>query len=200
MIWVGLTGGIASGKSTISRLFRKEGASIIDADEIAHKLIRKGEQAYQPVVASFGTRILDEDGEINRKKLGEIIYSNPEKRRNLNQIVHPLVFERALSERKRIVHQHPKKVLIFEVPLLFETKSDQEMDFILLAYVDLKTQIDRLVRRDHLSRHDALLRIHAQMPLENKVQFSDEVIDTRRPFSEVEETVGQIYKKLGDKA
>lgn len=199
-MWVGLTGGIASGKSTISRFLRKEGASIIDADQIAHRLIRKGEQAYQAVIASFGTQILDETSEIDRNRLGEIIFSDPGKRRNLNQIVHPLVFERAVSERNSIIRQHPQKVVVFEVPLLFEANADREMDFILLAYVDRKTQTDRLIRRDRLSRHEALLRIRAQMPLENKIQFSDEVVDTRRPLCEVEETIRQIYKKLCDKA
>jgi len=199
VIWVGLTGGIASGKSTISRLLLQEGAAIIDADRISHKLIQRGGVAYQAVIDSFGVQILDECGEINRTHLGQIIFSDPEKRQRLNQIIHPLVFERAHSEKKSISRQDPEKVIVFEVPLLFEARACDQMDFILLAYIDQKTQIKRLMHRDALSRENALLRLHAQMSIESKVELSDEVIDTGVLMSELKKNVHKTYLKLKDR-
>jgi len=193
MLWVGLTGGIASGKSTVARLLQQEGAEIIDADRIAHRLIRKGGAAYSEVLSAFGKGILDGLREISRKRLGELIFSSPEARHKLNQILHPLVFERALAEKARVIRKNPEKVIVFELPLLFEVKADLDFDSTLLAYVDRKMQIERVIRRDGFSREDALLRIQAQMPLEDKVPLSDEVIETGRPVSEVQKQVRRIY-------
>lgn len=200
MIWVGLTGGIASGKSTVSRFLRRSGAFIVDADEIAHDLIKKGNGAYQAVVETFGREILYGSGEINRIKLGKIIFQDESRRQMLNQIIHPGVFERALSEREVISKKYPKAVIIFDAALLIETGGYKEMDWLLLVYVDRVTQIDRLTQREGLTRSEAVLRIDTQMPLDQKVPFADEVINNQEPILKVEEGVGRIYQRLSDRA
>lgn len=200
MIWVGLTGGIASGKSTVSGFLRREGASIIDADRIAHAVILKGGEAYRPVVEAFGTGILDAAGEIDRKRLGRLIFHDPEKRLLLNRIVHPPVFERAEAEKKESARRDPEGVIVFDAALLIETGAYSEMDWMLLVYVDRATQIARLIRRDGLSPAEAERRIDAQMSLEEKRSFADEVIDNRKPLAAVAEEVGGIYRRLKEKA
>lgn len=200
VIWVGLTGGIASGKSTVSQFLRREGASIIDADRIAHAVILKGGGAYEPVVKAFGTEILNETGEIDRKRLGGIIFRDPEKRATLNRIVHPFVFERAESEKEELARRDPEGVIVFDAPLLIETGADSGMDWVLLAYVDRATQIERLVGRDRLSRAEAEQRIDAQMPLDDKRAFADEIIDNHKPLAAVEEEVRSLYRRLKKRA
>jgi dephospho-CoA kinase len=200
MIWVGLTGGIASGKSTVSRLFREAGAFIIDADEIAHDVIRKGGPAYAPVVEAFGPDILDETGEIDRKRLGAIVFQDAHQRERLNRLVHPHVYARAETERKAIAAAYPDAVILFDVPLLIETGAHREMDQVILVYVDRATQIDRLMKRDRLTREEAERRIDAQMPLDEKRRFADEVIDTRVPLPGVESAVRSLYRRLHEKA
>ncbi|HIE65611.1 MAG: dephospho-CoA kinase [Nitrospira sp.] len=200
MIWVGLTGGIASGKSTVSRFLRQSGAFIVDADEIAHDLIKKGNKAYQPVIDAFGREILDSSGEINRSKLGKIIFQDATRRQMLNQIVHPGVFESALSEREVISQKYPKAVIIFDAALLIETDAYKEMDWLLLVYVDRMTQIDRLTRREGLTRSEATLRIDTQMPLDQKLPFADEVICNQEKVPKVKEAVNRIYLRLRDRA
>lgn len=199
MIWVGLTGGIASGKSTVSQFLRQEGAFIIDADRIAHALILKEGEAYRPVVETFGKEILDQAGEIDRKRLGEIVFNDPQKRKALNRIIHPHVFEKADLEKKEIARRHPKAIIVFDAALLIETEAHLKMDWVLLAYVDRATQIDRLIRRDGFSPAEAERRIEAQMPLDDKILFADEVIDNRKPLAAVKEEVGRIYQRLEEK-
>ncbi len=200
MIWVGLTGGIASGKSTVSQFLHQAGAFIIDADEIAHDLIKKGNQAYQPVIDAFGQEILDDLAEINRVKLGEIIFQDSKRRQMLNQIIHPGVFESALSEREAIVRKYPHAVIVFDAALLIETGAYKEMDWLLLVYVDRMTQVDRLRQREGLTRSEAVLRIEAQMPLDQKLPLADEVINNLEPISKVEEMVRRIYLRLRARA
>lgn len=200
MIWVGLTGGIASGKSTVSRLFREAGAFVIDADEIAHAVIRKGAPAYAGVVEAFGAVILDKKGEIDRKRLGEIVFNDARRRERLNQLVHPHVYAQAEKEKTAIAAAHPEAVILFDVPLLIETGSHREMDLVIVVYVDRATQIDRLIKRDGLTREEAERRIDAQMPLDEKRRFADEIIDTRVPLPGVEGAVRSLYRRLHDRA
>ncbi|MDC4205023.1 MAG: dephospho-CoA kinase [Candidatus Manganitrophus sp.] len=200
MIWVGLTGGIASGKSTVSRLFREAGAFVIDADEIAHAVIRKGAPAYAGVVEAFGAAILDKKGEIDRKRLGEIVFNDARRRERLNQLVHPHVYAQAEKEKRAIAAAHPEAVILFDVPLLIETGAYREMDLVIVVYVDRATQIDRLIKRDGLTREEAERRIDAQMPLDEKRRFADEIIDTRVPLPGVEGAVRSLYQRLHDRA
>ena len=200
MIWVGLTGGIASGKSTVSRLFREAGAFVVDADEIAHEVIRKGAPAYAPVVEAFGAGILDETGEIDRKRLGEIVFQDARRRERLNQLIHPHVFARAEAKKRAMTAAHPGAVILFDVPLLIETGTHLKMDRVILAYVDRATQIDRVMKRDGLAREEAERRIDAQAPLDEKRRLADEIIDTRAPLPAIEAAVRALYRRLREEA
>lgn len=196
MVLVGLTGGIASGKSTVSRFLQEEGAFIVDADQICHELIRTGNKAYKEVISTFGTQIIKPDGEINRKKLGGIVFRDAQQRERLNKILHPLVFEQLHAEKKRIASEHPQSVLIFDAPLLIESKAHECMDWVLLVYLDAKTQYERLIKQGKLTSDEAALRIAAQMPIDEKRAFADTVIDNSRSLKEVQLEVRTIYQQL----
>lgn len=200
MIWVGLTGGIASGKSLVARFLREGGAFIIDADEIAHRVMLKGGPAYRPVVEFFGEEILDRSGEIDRKRLGRIVFTDAGKRGRLNQLVHPAVFDEVAARRGALTREHPKGVLIFDAPLLIEADVHREMDWVVVAYASRATQVKRLVERDGLTREEADRRIDAQIPLEEKVKLADEVVDTEKPLEAVQKEVEALYKRLKERA
>lgn len=196
MVLVGLTGGIASGKSTVSRFLREQGAVIVDADQVCHDLICKGGKAYKDVKATFGKAVIDVEGEINRRKLGHIIFRDLKKREVLNKILHPLVYEQLRIKQDRLAVEAPQSVLVFDAPLLIESKAHEWMDWVILVYVDAKTQKERLVKRGELSLEEASLRIAAQMPLDEKRAFADEVIDNHKPLAEIQSEVREIYRKL----
>ncbi len=196
MLWVGLTGGIASGKSTVSRVMARAGASIIDADRLAHAALSKGGPAYRQVVEVFGAEILSAHGEIDRKRLGAEVFRSADRRRALEQIVHPHVFEMAETERRALAATHTGGIVIFDAALLVETGRYREMDRLIVVYIDRATQIARLMRRDGLSQDDAERRIDAQIPLIEKVALADHVIDNHPPPSDVAQSVKALYQKL----
>lgn len=196
MVWVGLTGGIASGKSTVSQFFKEAGAFIVDADTIAHDLLRKRGPVYRSVLNVFGIHILGEEGEIDRKKLGEIVFRDPKKLMALNQIIHPFVFEVAEQERSAIGKIDPYAVIVFDAPLLIETKAHKKVDMVILVHVDKETQIARLCQRDGLLREGAEARLKTQMSLDEKHGFANEIIDNRKSLQTVREDVFRIYKML----
>ena len=196
MVLVGLTGGIASGKSTVSQIFKEAGAFIVDADKIAHDLLKSRGYVSRLVLNVFGARILGEEGQIDRKKLGEIVFHDAKKLMILNEIVHPFVFEAAEREKEMIFAQDPHAVIVFDAPLLIETKAHKKVDIVLLVYVDKETQIKRLCERDGLSLEDAEARIGTQMSLDEKHGFANEIIDNRKSFQKVREDAMRIYKRL----
>ncbi len=200
MILVGLTGGIASGKSTVTHFFKTQGAHIVDADQICHELILVGNKAYLEVTDTFGKQILDADGEINRGKLGHIIFQDAQKRERLNKILHPLVFEQLKKEQERLCAENPQSVLVFDAPLLIESQAHQWMDWVILVYVDERTQKSRLMQGRSFTEREAQLRITAQMPLEEKRAFADEIIDNRKPVNEVQSEICTLYQRLLKKA
>lgn len=189
---VGLTGGIASGKSTVSKMFKDMGITVIDADIEARLAVEKGEPAYENIVAFFGRDILLEDGSINRAKLGEIIFNDLEKRLKLNSIVHPEVRKRMLAKRDQAI-EAGERLIIMDIPLLFESKLTYMVDKILLVYVDAETQLERLMARNHFTKEEAISRINSQMPLIDKIQLSDAVIDNN---GTIEETRNQLIRIL----
>ncbi len=200
MIWVGLTGGIASGKSTVSNFLKREGAFIIDADKIVHHLLKKDTPVYRSITDKFGIGVLDADKEIDRKRLGEIVFRNSEKREQLNRIVHPAVFQQTAAKKRAITKEHPNSVIVFDAALLIETGAHKKMDWTLLAYVDRNLQLNRLIGRDKLAKEEATLRIGTQMPIDEKVAYVDEVIDCNQLLHKVKETVHEIYVILSKKA
>jgi dephospho-CoA kinase len=173
---IGLTGGIASGKSTVSAMFTDMGITVIDADIEARLAVEPGEKAYNDIVSQFGTEILEENGTINRPKLGEIIFNNEEKRLLLNSIVHPAVRERMAHKRAQAEAANEKAVVL-DIPLLFESKLTGLVEKIIVVYVNEQTQLERLMKRNGFSEEEASARIKSQMPLKDKVSLADAVID-----------------------
>jgi dephospho-CoA kinase len=197
---IGLTGGIASGKSTVSRALRELGAIIIDADEVAHAIIEPGKPAWEDIVEHFGSEVLNPDQTIDREKLGAIVFNDPEKLQVLNQITHPRVGEQFKQMIKDIKSQQADAVLFIEVPLLYETHMDRICDEVWVVWVDEETQIQRLMKRDGLSREDALKRIDAQMSLDEKARRADFVIDNRFSVEETIESATIYYNNIISKS
>lgn len=191
---VGLTGGIASGKSTVSNMLKEKGVTVIDADLEARLAVEKGEPAYHEIISYFGREILFEDGTINRAKLGTIIFNDEEKRLKLNSIVHPDVRKRMIDKRDKAIG-NGENLVVMDIPLLIESKLTHMIDKILLVYVDEKTQLKRLMKRNHYSEDEALSRINSQMPLKEKVSLSDAVINNNGTIEETRNQLDYILKE-----
>ncbi|HUK56793.1 MAG TPA: dephospho-CoA kinase [Nitrospiria bacterium] len=196
MLLVGLTGGIGSGKSLVAQMFKQLGAYLIDADELAHKAVEPGRGALSRIVESFGPEILNPDRTLNRAELGRIVFDHPEKRERLNSIVHPYVFMEEERLRKEIEKKDPKAVVLFDAALLIETGSYQLMDKVILVTIDRRKQIGRIMRRDGLSREEAVKRIEAQMPQTRKKSKADYIIDGGQALETIEGQVRKIYEEL----
>lgn len=196
MVTAGLTGGIASGKSTVSSFFRDMGAFIIDADKIAHELVKKDCPAWQEIVKYFGEKILLPDREINREFLGNIIFNNPDEKQKLNSIVHPLVFREMESRKKNIEANNPDALVIKDIPLLFESKHHLNVSPIILVYVPEQVQLQRLMKRNSLSKPDAMSRICSQMPIEEKKVLADLIIDNSGNFEDTRRKTLRVYTHL----
>lgn len=193
---IGLTGGIASGKSTVSAMFVDMGIPVIDADIEARLAVEPGEKAYNDIVSHFGSGILEEDGAINRQKLGSIIFNNEDKRLLLNSIVHPAVRKR-MAMKRETAQAANEEAIVMDIPLLFESKLTGLVEKIILVYVDEKTQLERLMKRNNFSEAEALSRIKSQMPLKDKVSKADEVIDNSGSIEESRQQLMDILNKWG---
>ncbi len=193
---VGLTGGIATGKSTVSNMFRQLGAPIVDADRIARWAVEPDRPAWLDLVAYFGEEILLPDRTVNRVKLGEIVFSDALKRDKLNRIVHPRVREESEKQIRQYLEADPKRPVIQDVPLLIETGLHSKMDKVIVVYADEPTQLRRLMERNDLSEKEAMQRIRAQMPIEAKRVYADYIIDNRGSIEETREQVIQIWEEL----
>ncbi|RSD27683.1 dephospho-CoA kinase [Mesobacillus subterraneus] len=193
---IGLTGGIASGKSTVSKMFTEMDITVIDADIEARLAVEPGEKAYNDIVSQFGTGILDEDGTINRPKLGSIIFNNEKKRLLLNSIVHPAVRER-MAQKREAAEAANEKAVVLDIPLLFESKLTALVEKIILVYVDEKTQLVRLMERNGFSEEEALSRIKSQMPLKDKVELADAVIDNNGTIEQSRQQLVDILSEWG---
>ncbi|CAM3961893.1 dephospho-CoA kinase [Mesobacillus thioparans] len=193
---IGLTGSIASGKSTVSAMFTELGIPVIDADIEARLAVEPGEKAYNDIVGHFGTEVLEEDGTINRPALGAIIFNNEEKRLLLNSIVHPAVRER-MSMKRQQAEAANEKAVVLDIPLLFESKLTGLVEKIIVVYVDEKTQLERLMSRNGFSEDEALSRIKSQMPLKDKVDMADEVIDNTGTIEQSRQQLMNILNKWG---
>ncbi|HBM79463.1 MAG TPA: dephospho-CoA kinase, partial [Clostridiaceae bacterium] len=174
---VGLTGGIACGKSTVSKILKDLGAFIIDADMVAREVVRPGENAYKNILIRFGSGILNQDGTLNRKALGNIIFNDRYKLMLLNNITHPEIRRAVIDKLKKVKDEDKYNVIIIDAALLLEAKMDDIVDEVWLVYADLGTQIQRLVKRDNMTEKEARMRINSQMPVEEKMKRSDKIID-----------------------
>lgn len=191
---VGLTGGIASGKSTVSKMFAQRGAKIVDADQIARQVVEPGTIGLQEVVKAFGTDILKE-GELDRKALGRIVFQDEKARKRLNQIVHPLIRKEMLRQTRQY-EEAGEWIVIWDVPLLFESQLTDWVKKVIVVYVSQEVQLERLQKRDHLSKKEALERIHAQLPIEEKRKKADYVIDNQESLTSTERQVDRLWNYL----
>ena len=195
---IGLTGSIATGKSTVSMMLAELGADIIDADKIAFEAVLKGKPAWQKIIDYFGEGILLGNGEIDRKALGDIIFNNPDKKHMLNSIVHPEVF----SEMGRQVIEavkRPEAVIVLDVPLLMESGMHMGMSEIILVYTLENIQLERLMTRDNIARADAMAKIRSQIPVEEKKRHATIIIDNSYTIKETNEQVIKVFNQLKNK-
>ena len=200
MLNVGLTGGIATGKSTVARMLTAKGALLVDLDELAHTVEEPGGAVWGEIVRHFGEDILDADRKIDRKKLGAIVFSDPGKRRLLNSVVHPAVFEVWQERLNGIRRINRDAVVLSDIPLLVEASMEKMVDLVLLVYLPREKQIARLMKRDGYSRSEAEMRIAAQMPIEEKKPHADIVISNEGSEEETEAALDNIWEELKKRA
>ncbi|GGN48999.1 dephospho-CoA kinase [Oceanobacillus indicireducens] len=191
---IGLTGSIATGKSTVAKMFRQLGIPVIDADILAREVVEPGEDAYKKVIETFGEDILLDDKTLNRKRLGEIVFTDETKRKQLNGIVHPAIRKRMLEKRDHFIREGYQCVVL-DIPLLFESKLQEFVDKILVVYADQEIQLQRLMARNEFSEEEAMQRIQSQMPVKKKASLADAVINNNSTKEETYEQLRQLLEK-----
>jgi dephospho-CoA kinase len=196
MLNVGLTGGIACGKSTVARLFVKNGAHLIDFDLLAHKVQEPGKPAWQRVVDYFGKEILHADERIDRVKLSSIVFADKNKLNKLNKIVHPFVYQEWQHQLNKISRKEEHAIVLSDIPLLFEGKKQYLFDLTILVIIEPEEQIRRLIARNHISREEAQKRLKSQMPISKKKNLADIIIDNMESISETEKIVNKVWREL----
>jgi len=196
MLNVGLTGGIACGKSTVARMFVQLGGYLIDFDHLAHEVQEPDKPAWRDVVDAFGTDVLRADRTIDRSELARVVFNHPEKLQRLNQIVHPRVFEEWCLRLEKIKSQNPRAIIFADVPLLFEGRMQKLFDLTILVMIDPAEQIDRLMGRNGICREDAGLRLASQMPIHDKIPLADIVINNQGTIPETERTIAGVWQNL----
>jgi dephospho-CoA kinase len=192
---IGLTGGIASGKSTVSAKLKDLGAYIIDVDVLARDVVSKGEIAYNRIVQSFGPDILLKTGEINRKKLGNIVFSDKKKLALLNSITHPEIISR-VKDKIAELKAAGEKVIVVDAAILIEMGLYKYVDSVWVVVVDRETQIKRLMKRDKFDYEDSENRINSQFTNEVRKKYADVIIDNNRPFEEVERKIEELWNNI----
>jgi dephospho-CoA kinase len=196
MVKVGLTGGIGSGKSTVSGMFRELGARIIDADQLAREAVEPGQPAYREVVGIFGPGVVQPGGGIDRKAVADIIFRDPERRRRLEAAVHPRIFEEEERLTREISREDQQAVVLFDAALLIESGAHLRMDKVVLVWCRPETQLGRLMARDGISAAEARARICSQMPINDKKAHATHIIDNEGSFESTRLQVERIYSEL----
>lgn len=196
MLIVGLTGGVASGKTAVSRVLREEGAYIIDADQIARELVQPHKPAWNELVRAFGKEILQEDGSIHRRKLADKVFTDPEQRKVLNQILHPRIKEEMDRRTKEIGQEDPEAIVVIDAPLLVELGVYRKVDQLIVITSTQMQQMERLKERDGRSPEEALRLFSSQMPVEEKVKLADFVIRNEGSLEETKKRAKEVFKEL----
>ncbi len=199
MLNVGLTGGIACGKSTVSQMFVGQGGHLIDFDLLAHEVQEPQKPAWNDVVAYFGEDILQADRTIDRNKLAAVVFNQPDKLKKLNAIVHPRIFEEWWRRLEKIKAQEPRAIVFSDVPLLFEGGMQHLFDLTILVMIEPEEQIERLMARNNLCREDAGLRLSCQMPIGDKARLADIVIDNSCAVDETLKKVADVWRDLRER-
>lgn len=195
MKWIGLTGGIATGKSTVAKMIRDLGLPVIDADSLAREVVQAKSLGLAAVVAAFGPDILKPDQSLDRSRLGQIIFSDSAKRDRLEKILHPLIQEKKNTERRRLENEGVE-IAFYDVPLLFEKNLEKDFDKTVLVYCSRDEQIQRMVERNQLSVQEAELRLQSQLPIDDKLKKAHFVIFNREGLSELRANTSAVVKEL----
>ncbi|MCJ8276524.1 MAG: dephospho-CoA kinase [Bdellovibrionales bacterium] len=193
MNWIGLTGGIASGKTTVSNMLREQAVPIIDADQMAHLALKVH---HDKIVSYFGSGILDEKGVIDRRKLGEKVFSNEKQRKLLEGIVHPFV-QGKVAEKRRLLESAGHKWAVYDVPLLFESQLEKDFDLILFIYAPREVCIERMIERNGLTKEEAEKRMDAQLDVEVKKTKAHDVIENIGDIDDLRDKV-KAWKQATD--
>lgn len=180
---IGLTGSIGTGKSTIANKFRDLDIPVVDADLIAREVVEPGKDAYQDIVATFGKEILQNDKTLDRKALGNIVFNNEAKRKQLNAIIHPAIRKEMVRQRDEWV-RNGKECVVLDIPLLYESGLTHYVDKVIVVYVDPEIQLQRIMDRDQSTEEEAKSRINSQIPVSEKAKKADAVIDNNRSKEE----------------
>ena len=196
MLIVGLTGGVASGKTAVSQILREEGAYLIDADQIARELVQPHTATWNELIKVFGKEILQEDGSIHRKRLAAKVFSDPEQRNLLNQILHPRIKTEMNKRVKEIGQKDPNAIVVIDAALLIELGDHREMDKVIVVTSTEKQQIERLKKRDGVDQEEAQRVLSSQMPLEGKMKVADFVIQNEGSFEETRRRVKEVFQEL----
>jgi len=193
---VGLTGGIATGKSTVSAMFRGLGCVIIDADLLAREVVEPGEPAYVDIVAEFGPDVVQPDGILDRKRLGAIVFADPARRRRLEGVTHPRIRERFERRLQELTEQGFAGLVIFDAPVMIESGNDKNMDRLVVVTTDEATQRARLRARDHADELEAERKMASQMPVAEKARLADYVIDNSGGYAATAAQVKRVHAAL----
>jgi dephospho-CoA kinase len=196
MLIVALTGGIASGKSVVAKILEELGCYIHHADKIAHNLMEPEKPAWKKIVAHFGNKILEEDKTINRARLGKIVFSDEKERRFLNELIHPLVFEKKKQDINRLEKEGHYNIFISEAALTIEAGFADFFDKIIMTYCKKEDQIKRLMERDAISRKQAVTLMKSQMQPQEKLKYADYIIDSSGSLQSTIEQTERIYRNL----
>jgi len=196
MLNVGLTGGIGSGKSTVARFLGDKGAVHLDIDLVAHEVEKPGSPVWREIIAAFGTSILREDRSIDRDKLGKRVFQDPPARKLLNRIVHPAVYREWKKKLREIEAARKDVIIISDIPLLIEAGWQKDVDLVLLVYISPDEQVRRIMKRNGLTREEALDRLRSQMPIDDKIPHADRIIDNGGNMDRTRREVDRLWPEL----
>lgn len=196
MLRVGLTGGLATGKSFVGHALAAHGCHLLQADALGHAALERGGGAYGEVVAAFGRQILDETGAIDRRKLGSLVFDDPALLARLNAMVHPVVIAQQQTWFEDLERRDPHGIGVVEAAILIETGSYQRFQKLILTVCPRELQVERAMKRDGLTREEVLRRLDRQMPLEEKRRYADYVIDTSGDKAGTLDQVARLYNTL----
>lgn len=200
MLKVGLTGGLASGKTFVADVLAELGCRVIHADRLGHEVIEPDGEAYADVVREFGQEIVGTDGRIDRRRLGNLVFPDPQRLEVLNSLVHPHVFRRQQQFFERIAREDPRVIAVVEAAIMIESGSYKRYDRLVVAVCPVEAQIERYRRRENATEQEARDRLARQMPLEDKRKYADYVIDTSGTTLETGEQARRVYQELRKQA
>ncbi len=196
MLKIGLTGSIAVGKSYICEIFRELGAFVLDADQTAREVVAPDTKGLKAIIENFGANVLQSNGELDRIKLGGIVFADERKRQLLNQIVHPLVIEKQNDWLRTRESENPNAICIIDAALMIESGGFERFDKLIVVWCEAAIQLQRLMSRNNLNAEEAAKRINAQMPQEEKKRYADFLIDTSEGFDAARKQTEEIFGQL----